>query len=237
MATTHKPGVPMTVRAIAYGRVSTGQQAEHGISLEAQEMRLRAWGTFHGRQVLYFQDAGISGAKSDRPGFLAALTEVRPGDALVVYSLSRLARSTQDLLQLAEDLEKRKVDLVSLTEQIDTSSAAGRLFFRIMASLSEFERELTSERTAAALQAKKARGERAGQVPWGFRLGPDGRSLLEDMEEQKTIAEAHRLRKQGLSFAKIAAALTQGGHRPRGRYWHPQTVARMVSWFHGFKPD
>jgi len=76
----------------------------------------------------------------------------------VVYSLSRLSRSTKDTLQIAEKLDKAGADLVSLSEQIDTTSASGKMVFRLMAVLNEFERDQISERTSAALQHKKAKG-------------------------------------------------------------------------------
>jgi DNA invertase Pin-like site-specific DNA recombinase len=95
-------------------------------------------------------------------------------------------------------------------------------------AFAEYERALIRARTSAALQAKRARGERAGQIPWGYGLGDNGRTLVPDLAEQESIRVATGLRAAGMAFGKIAEALTAGGHQPRGRYWHPQTVARMV---------
>jgi DNA invertase Pin-like site-specific DNA recombinase len=90
---------------------------------------------------------GLSGTKADRPGLAAALSAVCKGDALVVYSLSRLARSTAHTLQVSDYLEWVGADLVSLSEKIDTTSASGKMVFRLLAVLAEFERDLISERT------------------------------------------------------------------------------------------
>jgi len=125
-----------------------------GVSLEAQQERIRAWVTANGYELgeIHF-DAGMSGKRADnRPGLQAALADVcRERGALVVYSLSRLARSTKDAIGIAERLDRAHADLVSLTERIDTTSATGKLVFRILAVLSEFERDLISERTTTVL--------------------------------------------------------------------------------------
>ena len=95
----------------------------------------------------------------------------RERGALVVYSLSRLARSTKDAILMAERLEKAGADLVSLSEAIDTTSAAGRLFFRLMAAMAEFERDVIAERTRTALAYKRSRGERVSRyAPFGYLL-------------------------------------------------------------------
>ena len=95
-------------------------------------------------------DAGLSGAKAhNRPALQAALTDAcKHKAALVVYSLSRLARSTKDAIAISERLHKAGADLVSLSEKIDTTSAAGKMVFRMLAVLAEFERDIISERTA-----------------------------------------------------------------------------------------
>ena len=203
------------------------------MSLEAQEARLRTWATQHEPlfgEVLIYRDEGISGMRADRPALSECLAACRAGDYLVVYSLSRLARSTTDLLLLVRDLEERRIELVSLTDQVDTSTASGKLFFRLTAVLNEFERDLVSERTSAALQYKKGRGLRVGSIPIGSRLKVgDEKALEPSQEEQAAIAVARDLRGQGLSFPKIAARLSALGYKPRGTCWYAMTVSRMVA--------
>lgn len=217
--------------ATIYIRVSTTGQAVDGVSLEAQESKARAWADFNGYTVAgVYVDAGISGSKaSNRPELQAALDEVcSTGGALVVYSLSRLARSTRDTLAISERLAKAGADLVSLTEKIDTTSAAGTMLFRLLAVLAEFERDLVSERTKAALDHKAAQGERVGQVPFGFRVAADGVHLEEDEDEQATAADLLELRGRGWTWKAVAAELNRRGIlTKKGREWTWQT-ARSV---------
>ena len=142
-------------RAIGYIRVSTEDQVQQGVSLAAQRKKIEAWCDLNDHELLALEeDAGISGASADRrPGLQAALDAAcRNKATLVVYSLSRLARSTMDALLIAERLEKAGADLVSLSERIDTTSAAGKMVFRMLAVLAEFERDQLAERTKTAMQ-------------------------------------------------------------------------------------
>jgi site-specific DNA recombinase len=157
-------------RAIGYVRVSTEGQAADGVSLDAQGSRIESWCRANDFELAALHvDAGPSGKRADnRPGLQAALTEAcrERHTALVVYSLSRLARSVKDTLEIAGRLDRAGADLVSLSEKIDSTSAAGRMVFRMLAVLAEFERDLCSERTKVALSLKKQRGECAGEVPY-----------------------------------------------------------------------
>lgn len=217
------------MKAHGYIRVSTAGQVEDGVSLDAQVAKIRAWADLNGYELgEIFSDAGISGAKANRPGLAAALDAVERGDALVVYSLSRLARNTAHTLEIAANLEKKGADLVSLSEKIDTTSAAGKMVFRMMAVLSEFERDQVSERTRAAMTYKKAKGQRVGSIPYGKRLASNGVDLIDDAAEQEIIGLVRGLRHNGFSLTAIAAELEQRGFKPRGARWHPQTVKNIV---------
>lgn len=201
------------MRAIAYLRVSTEQQVENGVSLDTQLAKIKLWCELNNYELASIhQDAGMSGAKmAERPGLLAALAETGKHDALVVYSLSRLARSTWDTLTIADRLAKAGADLVSLSERIETTSAAGKMIFRILAVLAEFERDQISERTKAALSHKRALGQRiSGRLPWGFRLAePGSKMLVRDLNEERVAKMIVDMFVQGTaphSIAKILAA-------------------------------
>lgn len=220
--------------AIGYTRVSTADQAADGVSLDAQRDRIRAWCAGNGYTLdETFTDAGLSGKRADnRPGLQAALTRAcAKRAALVVYSLSRLARSTKDAISIAERLDRAGADLVSLTERIDTTSAAGKMLFRLLAVLAEFERDLVSERTTAALAHKSRNGERVGEIPYGFRLADDGVALLPDDPEQSIIGEIRIMRAGGRSYRRIAVELTRRGVRTKKQntQWTHQTIARLCS--------
>ncbi|MDE2078579.1 MAG: recombinase family protein [Burkholderiales bacterium] len=137
---------------IGYARVSTPDQ-----SLALQLDALRAAGCER-----IFEDVA-GGAKADRPGLAEALAFARPGDVLVCWRLDRLGRSIQHLIELSADLDARGIGLASLQEAIDTTTAAGKMLFHIMAALAEFERGLIQERTHAGLAAARARGRQGGR--------------------------------------------------------------------------
>jgi site-specific DNA recombinase len=219
-------------QAIGYVRVSTTGQADDGVSLEMQEAKIRGYCELHGIELLAIhRDEGISGGKvSNRPGLQAALEGVvKHRAALVAYSLSRISRSTIDLLTLAERIQKANGDLVSLRERIDTGSPAGRVAFRIMSALAEFERETVAERTREAMQFKKAQGKRVGSIPYGSNLADDGESLEACEREQAVVKAVMVLRQQGYTLRAISDELARRGTFSRtGKPFHPQTVARIL---------
>lgn len=141
---------------VGYARVSREDQ-----NTDLQIDGLKAAGC----QKIFMEKA--SGAQRDRPELNAALEYMRDDgdDILVVWKLDRLARSLRQLIETIEDLEKRGIGFESLTEQIDTASAAGRLTFHIFGCMAEFERAINRERTRAALEASRARGRKGGRPP------------------------------------------------------------------------
>ena len=139
---------------IGYGRVSTTDQ-----DTAAQAMRLEAAGC----QRIFTET--ISSRVEHRPQLAACLEYLREGDALVAVRLDRLARSTRELLEIAQGLENRGVDLVVLDQSIDTSSPAGKLMFAVLAAIAQFERDLIRERTLDGLARAKAQGKVGGRRP------------------------------------------------------------------------
>jgi site-specific DNA recombinase len=219
------------MNAIGYLRVSTPGQVEDGVSLDAQEAKVRAWAIAAGAEsVKMFRDEGISGKRADnRPGFQAALEAVRRGDALIAYSLSRVSRSTRDTLDIAEALQRKGADLVSLTEKIDTTSASGKMVFRLLAVLAEFERDQISDRTKSALHYKRMRNEKTGgDVPFGYTVR-HGR-LIPKASEYPAVQDILRRRRRGESLQRIASALERQGVRRKegGSTWYPVAVARVL---------
>lgn len=139
---------------IGYARVSTYEQ-----DAELQRLALKKAGC---RRT--FEETA-SGAKADRPQLAAALDHLREGDTLVVWRLDRLARSLKQLIETVEKLECGGANLLSLNENIDTSTPTGRLIFHVFGALAEFERGLIKERTNAGLAAARARGRIGGRPP------------------------------------------------------------------------
>ena len=215
-------------KAIGYIRVSTQQQAEEGVSLEAQRAKIEAWCVVNDYELTnVYCDSGISGTKSDRPELLKALKQTTKDTALVCYSLSRLTRSTKDMLQLSEELNRKGANLVSLTEKIDTTTAAGKMLFRMLAVLNEFERDQIAERTKAALSHKKANGEAYNHTPFGFQR--EGDKLVKDVEETKAITLIRHMHNQGASIRDIVEELNLMNIKPKiAEKWNPSSVHYLL---------
>ena len=222
------------MKAVGYIRVSTQEQATDGVSLDTQRAKIEAWATLHDASVIeVYVDEGISGHKgrAERPGLDAALTTAcEHGAALVVYSLSRLARNTKETIEIGECLAECGADLVSLSENIDTTTAAGKMVFRMLAVLAEFERDQVSERTKAAMAHKKAQGQRVGSVPWGLEVGGDGKTLVASEEDEKLRRRVKAMSRRGMSVRAIAAKLAgEGVTSKRGAPINYVTVHRLLN--------
>lgn len=229
-------------RAVAYLRVSTVEQAEQGVSLDAQRAKVEAYAALYDLELVAVEiDAGVSAkgyrgglekTLARRPGLDRALGLLRAGeaDALLVVKLDRLTRSVRDLGALVEHYFASRWALVSVSEQIDTRSAAGRLVLNVLASVAQWEREATGERTSAALAHKRARGEyTGGRVPYGWTLADDGVRLRPVASEQQAISVARDLRANGLSLRRVGRELAERGLTPRtGRHWHAKTVRDLL---------
>jgi DNA invertase Pin-like site-specific DNA recombinase len=209
-----------STRALGYIRVSTDKQAEHGVSLEAQRAKLEAYASLYELTLVeVIVDAGVSAKTLDRPGLQRALGMLRTGQAtaLVVAKLDRLTRSVKDLGTLVEDyFSSDNISLLSVADNIDTRTAAGRLVLNVLGSVAQWEREAIGERTKDALAHKKAQGHKTGgDVPYGCRLGDDGKTLVPDDAEQALLTAIRDARRRGLSQRAVLAELTQHGFTTR----------------------
>jgi len=137
---------------IGYARVSTEQQ-----NLDRQIDAL----TSYGIDELYTEK--MTGTKANRPELKKVKLRARQGDAIIIESLSRLGRSTKDLLNLLDEFESKGIQLISLKENIDTSTPTGKLLITVLSAISQFERDLTVQRTNEGLKAARARGKVGGR--------------------------------------------------------------------------
>jgi site-specific DNA recombinase len=218
-----------TKQAIGYIRVSTDKQVTEGVSLEAQEAKIRAWADLNDYELVgIYSDEGISGASmTKRDGLKAALKEVKSGMALVAYSLSRLSRSVEDTLAISRQLDKIGADMVSLSEKIDTTGAAGRMIFNMLAVLAQFERDQIAERTQSALRHKKATGKVYSPTPYGFEA--INGELIKVAAEADVVAEIVEARKTGQTLQQIADGLNaQGIPTKMGKAWQPATIHLLL---------
>ncbi len=220
------------MKAVGYVRVSTDQQTENGESLDLQATKIKAMTEVQGAELVdLIVDAGESAKNLTRPGMAQLLDLVGSGtvNAVIVYKLDRLTRSVRDLADLLDTFDRRGVSLVSVSESLDTATAAGRPVLNVMASVAQWEREVIAERTREALTSKRAKGQRTGNVPFGYSLEADGVHLVENPEEQRVIGIVRKLRTAGHSLREIADELNRQGHETRrGSAWRHQYVANVV---------
>lgn len=161
---------------IGYARVSTTGQ-----NLDSQLDALSRAGC-----IKIFSDT-VSGTTEMRPGWDQLIEYLRAGDSLVITELSRMTRSLMHLLQLVKEFEEKEINIISLRENIDTSTATGRCFLSIMGAISQMERELKAERAAAGRAAARARGRTGGRPRTDTEKLEQARILYEN--SQKTAAE------------------------------------------------
>lgn len=225
---------PSVTPAVAYLRVSTDKQVDHGVSLDAQREKLVAYATLYDLELVAIEvDAGVSAKTLERPALQSALKRLEKGEArvLVVMKLDRLTRSVGDLGVLVEKyFAKGKWELMSVSENINTQSAAGRLVLNVLGSVSQWEREAIGERTSVAMQHKASRGEyTGGEVPFGYRLGSDGVAIEAYQPEQAILERVRALRGAGMSLRRIGQELVAQGLTNRsGASWGPSTLKRVL---------
>lgn len=214
------------MRVIGYIRVSTDEQATQGVSLAAQAEKLRAYASLYDLDLVdVIEDAGQSAKTLQRPGIQKALEMLRTGSAqgLLVAKLDRLTRSVADMAAMITeyfgDRARVGASLLSVSDQIDTRTAAGRLVLNILASVSQWEREAIGERTRTAMAHMKAQGVKFG-----------GPALGETADEQATLARICELRDEALSLRQIVARLDAEGYKTkRGGRWAPETLRKVLA--------
>jgi len=153
------------MRAAIYGRIST---SNHGQDIGLQTRELRQLCEARGWQVSgEYLDEGISGAKDSRPELnrLMADAHKRRFDAVIVWKFDRFARSVSHLLRALETFNALGIAFVSLSEQVDTTTPAGRMIFTVLGAVAELERSLIAERVRAGLRNARAKGKRLGRPP------------------------------------------------------------------------
>lgn len=200
------------MKVIAYCRVSTADQADNGVSLDAQQAKTAAYAALYGLEIVDTVVDAESAKNLDREGLQRALAILRAGraDGLVVLRLDRLNRSVGDWQILIDGYfgEKAGKQLFSVNDSIDTRTAAGRLVLNVLLSVAQWERETTAERTRDALQHKIRNRERVGKVRFGFDLAADGVTLTPNPTEQTSLELMRQLRAAGRTLRQIAAELT-----------------------------
>lgn len=223
-------------QAMAYVRVSTQEQANEGVSLAAQEERIKAYCTMSGLELVrIIRDEGVSGSKplATRPGgseLARALGGKSKIKHVVALKLDRLFRDAEDALHQTKEWDSKGIALHLIDmggQAVNTATAMGRYFLTMMAGFAELERSLIAERTATALAHKKANREAYSPTPLGFDR--NGAALVPNEREQKTVEFIREQRAAGLSLREIANRLNADGvPTKKGGKWYASTVKYVL---------
>lgn len=223
-----------------YIRVSTEEQATFGYSLDAQRQRLeeeqarRGW-----RCAGWYVEEGRSAKNTNRPELRRMLSELQPGEIVMVLKLDRLTRSVRDLDELLRTFEEKKVLFQSASENFETVTASGRLFVRLVAEIAQWEREVIAERSAMGKRQKVENGEwQGGPVPFGYLAAPSGKmkgkkellKLIPDPETAHLVAEVFDLYRSGLGVRAICIHLNEvrRAGTKKGAKWRSTSLIRVL---------
>jgi site-specific DNA recombinase len=226
--------------AVGYTRVSTSRQADHGVSLEVQEEKIRQYCQLNDMALLTtLCDAGISGKKiKNRPAIkeVMNLAKAKKINVVVVHKLDRLARNTRELLNVVDLLRKNGVELHCINEGIRTDNSTGRVFLTVLGALATWEQENISERVTVCMEKTRELGRKTGgHRPYGsgVRVEIEGEKIRKyltvDEEEQPIITRMKQLKAAGHSTRNIAAILTEEGTLTRkGTPWSHTQICRTL---------
>lgn len=207
------------MKAIGYIRVSTQEQAQSGLGLEAQAVAIRAEATRRGWDLEIIADEGESGSKVDRPGLLIVKDKLARGEAqaLIVAKQDRLMRSSLGWAQIVSESKDQKWSLICLDINLDTASPMGECMGTILAAIAQLELEQIRKRTKDALAVKKAQGVRLGRPA--------------TMPEE-TRARINALRNSGVTLQGVADTLNAEGIPTArgGSKWYASTVQKAIGY-------
>lgn len=221
------------MKYVIYLRVSTEEQNKSGLGLDAQRHACMQWIENNGGgQIVEYIDVVTGTDKKrkeleQRPQLLEALSELEKGDVLIVHKRERMGRDPYVNCMIERIIEKKNAKLISAIGEMDGDEPHDILMRRIMDAFAEYEALIISTRTKAALARKKAKGERVGHVPYGYRLTETGQIIVckeeaEILKQMYTYRVNHRL-----SFREIATRLNNAGYRNR------TTKNQEHTWTHG----
>lgn len=221
------------MNVVGYTRVSTEEQEEVGKSLKTQAEKIEGYCKLYDLTLVEVVSDTGSGKNLKRPGLQKVLGMLSDGRVagLVVGKLDRLTRSIRDWQWLIENAfgEKSGQQLFSVSDSIDTRTAAGRLVLNMLLSVAQWERETISERTKEALQYKISRGERCGKLRFGHDLAPDGAKLVPNEREQASLQLMRNMRGCGQSFRAIAREMNAMGILAKeGKPWQHTSVREVL---------
>lgn len=215
-------------RVALYMRVSTQEQAENGNSLEFQKEKLEAYCKMHEYKIVgEYVDAGVSGAKFNRPALDRLKNDVDKIDVVLIYKLDRLSRSIKDTMTLIEDFFKpNNVDLISLSENFDTSQAIGMATVGMLSTFAQLERDTIAQRMIAGKVQSVKNGNYINHAPFGY-VRKDGK-LIKDEKTRECVEFIFEKLLDGYSTTQIAKLLELNNYSSlRKGLWHYATINRI----------
>src|SRR6266566_3246791 len=241
--------VSTAIRCAIYTRKSTDEGLDRDFnSLDNQREAAESYvkSQIHeGWEVLpeRYDDGGFSGGNLERPALRRLLADIEAGkvDRLVVYKMDRLSRSLLDFAILADLLEQHEVSIVSVTQQLDTSTSMGRLTMNMLLSFAQFEREMIGDRTRDKMSAARRRGKwTGGMPPLGYDVPPEGRRLVVNREEADQVRAIFGLYAENPSLVAVSQGLTRRGWRRKswktregrqreGKPWDAANLRRLLT--------
>lgn len=240
MAAKRNVDTGKATRVIGYARVSTAGQSEDGVSLDAQEARIRGYCAGRGLDLVELvREGGESGGTpfAARPAAGRIVEAVAAGaiGGVVTCKLDRLFRDACDCLNVTKEWDAQGVALHILDMNVDTGSPMGRMFLTMAAGFAELERRMIGQRTSDALRQVKAEGGRIGRPGLGEAFTDDtdanGRRMLAPVaDEAETVTRILALRASGHTLRDIAGTLTAEGRKTkRGGKWQAETVNKVLA--------
>ena len=226
---------PKKIKAAAYIRVSTDEQAESGYSLQLQRERIAAQIAAKGWELYNtYEDGGQSGGKLERPALQEMLSDIDAGNvqAVVIYKLDRLSRKQRDTMYLIEDVFlKQNIELVSISESLDTSSPTGRAMIGMLSVFAQLERDTITERLSGGRKQKaKAGGYAGGNSAIGYTTERGKKTLFADDSKADTVRRVFELNGAGFKLQQIADRLNEEGHTTKqGAQFSPTQVMRILN--------
>ena len=213
-----------------YSRVSTEDQSRFGHSLDEQEDRLRKLCEFKDYEIFkVYREEGVSAKNTNRPRFQEMIEDMKEGkiNKIIVYKLDRLTRSIRDLETICTMLEEYNCSLESVAEEINTETANGKFFIRMLTILAQLEIERTSERTKFGLIGAAKKGHLSGKPPIGFTKDKDSKDLIIDEVKADVVRRIFRLYLDGASVCSICKIFNE--EEVLNRHWPTTTVDKILS--------
>lgn len=229
-------------KLVGYIRVSTSKQRDLGVSLEAQQRKLKMYAEMYELDLISIEVDVASGKDIiKRPALkrCLAMLDENEADGMLIMKLDRLTRRVKDVCFLVEDYFQDKI-LISVNDQIDTQTPTGILMLNILTTFAQWERQVLSQRTCEAMGFLKENGVQLGRLPFGYTyaerdderndLDDDGRKVIvENRNEQATIHRMMALKKDNLTLQAICDRLADDGHTTkRGAKWQPGTIYKII---------